>query len=285
MAASGSALTRYLKRALLTGLAALCAFGVAALVWSRASRRTCLRAYRARKPPERTVAPEELERAASVLRRRIDALRGPFNIGRAQVRAVPPDRLAVELSCGGQPQRPLSWLTMQGRTGFHLVHPDQGPLPPGAQIEAPPGYEIKLYRERRYVLTRLNELETVEHRYLVQPEPMLVVPGFERAELHTAGPQKLVILTFHLPPAQARELQGLTALHAGRQMAMLIDGEMFFPPARIGSAVSGGSIRAEGFFHARPLRLLVSMLNCGSLPWPLEEQERGGVAPGADPDA
>jgi preprotein translocase subunit SecD len=54
-------------------------------------------------------------------------------------------------------------------------------------------------------------------------------------------------------------------------MAMLIDGEMFFPPKEIDSAVTAGAVQVQGFFHIPPLRRLAATLNCGSLPAPLEE--------------
>ncbi len=279
MAASGSALSAFLKRVLTAGLIALCLFLVASALWRLGSRRTYRRSYVLGPAEAGAVAPDELARTVEVLRARIDALRGTFNIARAELRPLPPDRLAVELRLAAEPVRAFSWLTMQGRAEFRLLHPDDG-LPDGEGPDAlPPGYAVKVYRERRYVLTRLNELKTVEHAYAVQREPVLAVPQFERVELETAGRQKRVILTFELPPPQAARLEELTALHAGRRMAMLIDGEMFFPPKRIGSAVSGGRIRAEGFFHTPPLRILVRILNCGSLPRPLIEQEAaGGVA-------
>ena len=64
-------------------------------------------------------------------------------------------------------------------------------------------------------------------------------------------------------------------------MAMLIDGEMFFPPGHIEGAVTGGRVQMQGFFLKRPMRRLARLLECGSLPGPLVrvKQVAGPSAP------
>jgi len=90
--------------------------------------------------------------------------------------------------------------------------------------------------------------------------------------VRTVGARSRVILTCSLSDRDAQALSTVTALNAGRDMAMLVDGEMFFPPQRIGGPVTGGTIRAEGFFQIRLLRRLALTLNAGSLPGRLAEE-------------
>jgi len=160
---------------------------------------------------------------------------------------------------------------MQGLVEFRLVHPDQDILEARGPQGLPSSYEVKVYRRRRYMLTRLNELETVEERYAVEREPILRVAEFEEVTMDTVGPQKRVVMTFRFGKDDAEAFGRLTALHAGRRMAMLIDGEMFFPPKEIEAAVTSGAVQVQGFFHIPPLRRLAAALDCGSLPAPLQE--------------
>jgi preprotein translocase subunit SecD len=277
VSAQSSALTNYLKKALLLGAVALGAFALAAILWAKAGRTLHRRLYRLPSPADGRVTPDELARTARIVHRRLQALRDHFDLGVLRAEPLPPDRIAVELSCTREAFRPFAWATMQGRATFHLLHPDSDSLVAADPPRLPEGYRLKTYRERRYVLTRLNELKTVEHSYAVRADPLLVVPGFQEVTMHKEGAQSLVVLTFHLPSRLAGELARITALHAGRRMAMLIDGGLFFEPSQIESAVSGGVIQVQGFFHPPPLRKLTAVLNCGSLPYRLQEvqSERG----------
>jgi preprotein translocase subunit SecD len=129
---------------------------------------------------------------------------------------------------------------------------------------------VALYREKRYVLSRLSELKTVEHAFAVQTEPLLTVRRLADAQIRTEGKKKVVILTFTFEPEDAQRFAEATALHAGRRMAMLVDGEMFFPPKEIEGAVTSGVVQVQGYFHPPVLRRLVAVLNTGPLPADLE---------------
>ncbi len=269
MAARKSALTAYLKRALLFGGTALCLFALIAAIWARGATETHRVIYRLR-PPGKAVADGELRDTVDVLSERLAVLRREFKTGRGAILPLPPDRLEVQLRCRSDPVQPLAWLAMQGRAEFRLLHP-QDDLPGSVAAEdLPPGYEVKVFRERRYILTRLNELKTVEHRYAVERKPVLTIGEFKEVSFATVGRQRTVVLTFHFKEPDAGAFASLTALHAGRNMAMLIDGAMFFPPKEIESALTTGAVQVQGAYYIPPLRRLAKVLNCGSLPLPLE---------------
>ena len=261
-----SALGRFLRNALIAGALGVCLVGLAGAAWAWATTRTHVATFRLDVPAER-LARGALEQATGVVAARLEALRSALELGRSSVRAVPPDRIELTLRSRTGPRDALAWLTMQGRAEFRLLHPEAD-LAPGAD-ELPPDCEVKTWRQRRYVLARLGELKVVEHDYVVERKPVLVVQGFRNVRFETVGNKKAVILTFEFNEADAKAFATLTALHAGRTMAMLVDGEMFFPPKRIESAVTGGRVQVQGYFYIKPLRRLATVLACGSLPGPL----------------
>ena len=268
MAAHGSALSNYLKKVLLFGGGALCLIAVFAAVWSRVGRQTHTFTFRLG-PPGTEVAAADLRRAGQVLQGRLAALRREFRLGACAVRALPPDRVEMTFTCDGDPTEPVAWLTLQGKAEFRLLHPQDDVLERAGPEGLGPDYEVKVYRERRYLHVRLNEMRVVEQRYAVEREPVLTVGEFAGVTMDAVGLKKNVVLTFRFKEADARAFAATTALHAGRWMALLIDGEMFFPPKRIESAVAGGSVQVSGFFRIPTQRRLARVLDCGSLPQPL----------------
>ena len=261
-----SARSRFLLRALAVCLTGICLVGVAGAVWAWATTGTYVVVYRL-DVPAGDGAREALSHTVRILSDRLKAVRADLELGRCSVRAQPPDRVEFTIRTRNDPDHGLAWLAMQGRGEFRLLHPDQHVLESSDPL--PASYEVKTYTERRYILTRLNELKSVDHSYAVLREPAMVVKGFRHVEFETVGRQRAVVLTFEFEEADGRGFAALTALHAGRRMAMLIDGEMFFPPAPIQGAVTGGRVQMQGFFMKRPMRRLARLLECGSLPGPL----------------
>jgi len=265
MSHSGSVLGSYLRRALLALGALLCAFAIVAALWTRHTTRAYRFVYRLA-PSGHPLPTDALKQTVRVLRARMDALRKEMHLSRYSAVPLGDDRVDLRFCTNLDPIRPLAWLTMKGEAQFRLLHPDPDAIEILGEDGLPPDYEVKVYRERRYDLTRLDELKVERQPFAVQRTPVMKVDSFRGVKLETVGARKLVVLTFAFKPEDAATLARMTALHAGRKMAMLIDGEMFFPPAQIDSAVTAGSIQVAGYFHIRPLRLLVKVLNCGGLP-------------------
>jgi preprotein translocase subunit SecD len=232
-------------------------------------------------PPDGAADGDLPGEVAAVLSARLSALRSALKLGRSSVRPLPPDRVELRLRHRDDFTQALSWLTMPGRVEFHLLHPDPHILESTPPDELPPGYELKVYRERRYILNRLGDLKIVEHQYAVEEEPILKIGRLAGADLETVGRKKAIVLTFTFGPEDAAAFGAVTALNAGRQMAMLVDGEMFFPPKEIESAVTDGRVQVQGYFLARPLRNLISVLQSGPLPARLELVGPSAGSPGS----
>ncbi|MHC4788588.1 MAG: SecDF P1 head subdomain-containing protein, partial [Planctomycetota bacterium] len=272
------------KRAVLLGGTALCLLALALVLVGRTQWRTYRRQYRLLLAPGEAAAPR-LARAVDVLSARLQALKDEFRLSRCGVRPVPPDRLELTMRYGGDPTHPLAWLTMQGKVEFRLLHPRQEAAAEAPPADPPPGCEVKLYRERRSILGKLGRFEPVEHRYVLERTPALSVSEFQGVDFAIAGRESTVVLTFHFKGPDREAFGQMTALHAGRRMAMLIDGAMFFPPKQIESAVTAGSVQVQGFFHILTQRRLARMLNSGSLPGPIEEVAAGRAGGAARPPA
>ncbi len=257
-------LSAYLQRVGLMGAVGLAIAMVLMAIFSWARTETHVLAYR--------VTQGQAAATCVVLSARLKVLGAEFGT-RGSVRPTGPDMVEVTLIYNADPTAPLAWLTMPGKVEFRLVHPSADPAQPpegqGAEEQAA-DYEVKVFRERRYVLTRLDELKTVENPFALERTPVLTIDGFREVEFTTVSSQKTVVLTFHFREEDVAAFASVTALHAGRSMAMLIDGELFFPPKEIEAAITRGVVQAGGTFYVPPLRRLARILNCGILPSPLE---------------
>ncbi len=260
---------RYLFTAALCIGVAGAVFALASLLWK--TRTTRLHRTRFRLEAPRTDGPPPVRQAGRLISRRAEALTDTLRVRGVTVTALPPDIVELEVRTSHDPTAALAWLTMPARVEFRLLHPREGVLEEGAEPDLPPDYQIKLYRARQYRLSPPRRLQTVEQRYAVQRRPALRIDAFRKVELEAVGLHKSCVLTFHFSEKDAREFARLTALHAGRRMAMLVDGEMFFPPKEIEGAVTDGIVQVEGLFHLPPLRKLTRILNLGPLPGRLVE--------------
>jgi preprotein translocase subunit SecD len=280
MAVSDSELGAYLRRAVLAVIVVICVAAVVAAVRTHSSRKAYRAVYRLDAAGAKDTE-SDLQRTVAVLTGRLEALQREFKLGRCSVRSLPPDRVEVKISCADSPQAPLAWLTMQGKAEFRLLHPEDGILTKAGRQALPPEYEVKVYKERRYILSRLGDLKTVETEYAILSKPSLVIGRFKGVTMTVTGAGQSVVLTFRFSEEDARAFGALTALNAGRKMAMLVDGEIFFPPKEIESAVPAGSVQVQGFFYIPPVRRLAEMLDAGSLPLPLTEESRAPAGVGA----
>ncbi len=269
MSSTPSVLGRYLLRALAVIAAVGLLFVLASAAWSWRAARTYTVVYRL-EPPEGPPSPADLERTAAVLTQRLDLLEHDFHIGHPAARAVAPDSVEVSFRARSSPDEALAWTTMPCRVEFRLVHP-RDPLPEG---QVPAGYEVKVYRDQQFLLSKPGDLQTVRHAYALEQQPALVTNGVQEASIETSGLHKMAVLTFRFGPKDGDAFAAMTALNVGRKMAMLIDGEMFLPPKQIDGPITGGAVQISGYYQLPPLRKLVKMLNTGPLPGKLEEVSR-----------
>lgn len=265
MAARQRNLTRFLSRSFLwAGLAC----GVILLISMFAFQRDRL-THRLRyrlEPHEETLSRENLNRAASTLRRRFKALDDTFGLDDPWVSLGPDNTLDVRFSTRANIEEVLFWLTTPARVRLSLLHPDTPTLDYEPQEDPPEGYAVRTYTRYMYRLSRPGDLRTKEHYYLVGEKPVMNVSRFDNVEFHKVGIHQRTQLIFRFTPTEGQEFRDVTALNVGRQMVMLIDDRLFFPPKEIGGTVEGGAVQIQGYLYNPPLRKLVKVLNTGPLP-------------------
>jgi len=270
MSEAPSTLSRYLKKVLVFVLVFVCACAVLTAFWAESKTRTHRVTYRL-VPASGKPTGKMLSVTRQVLSARLQNLERRFELRGCKVEVVSDDEVQVRFRTRLEPDELLEWLKIQGRAEFRLLHPDPGILNGGGPEQLPEGYELKTYREVRYLLGRPGKLETTERHYAVANKASVEVSGFQSVSLETRGIRKRTILTFELPQPEAESLRRLTVLNAGRQMAMLVDGELFFPPRQIRGPIAGTKVQVAGYFYNPPLRKLVKVLSAGTLPCALEQ--------------
>ncbi len=207
-----SALGRYFFRALAAIVVAGLLFILAGAAWSWHASRTYTVVYRL-EAPQRAPSPADLERTAALLTQRLGLLGRDFRLSHAAARAVAPDRVEVSFRARWAPNEALAWATMPCRVEFRLVHPHD-PLPEG---QVPAGYEVKVYRDQQFLLSKPGDLQTVRHSYAVEQRPALVTEGVQEASIATSGMHKMAVLTFRFGPKDAEAFASMTALNVGRK--------------------------------------------------------------------
>lgn len=274
MASRTSPLTRYMQRALLGLSVLICVVAVAGLLFNVSGTRTHRFRFRL-VPADGRVSPADLERTSAIITARLKGLGGSLGARGGTARPVPPDAVEVQFDFAPNERRGiqdiLAWLTMQGRIEFRLLHPAPDSLEDPE--DPPPGYETLTFRTLHYDLVRAPEMDAVQEQFVVEERPALQVGDLADISMHSTGLKQATVLTFHFREPDARAFARLTALHPGREMLMLVDGHIFFPPREIESAITGDSVQAHGFFYNPPLKKLVRVLRLGALPAPLERVE------------
>jgi len=278
MAAERSTLSTFLINALIVVVVAGLVAGVAAWFWGRRAARTYTLTYRlAREAADSPPGPGAAEEAARIMAERAERLGGKLNIFGVVARAAGPGAVRLQLRSRRTPEevdQALAWLTMPGQVEFRLLHPRPDVLETTKPEQLPAEYEVLDYTSLHYILSRPGEIEPHAHPYAVEREPVLRVRELTDARLETSGWAKTVTLTFCFGPEDAGRLATLTALHAGREMAMLVDGRMILPPNQIEGPATGGALQAEGLFFLPVMRKFIACLDAGTMPAPLVEQER-----------
>jgi hypothetical protein len=256
-------------------LVALPAAVVLALIVTRVVRPpdppgAAVRRYRLVSGADRA-APERLAAAARAVEARAACLSLEPGHPSVSCRTTAPDVLEVRVAGSSDLDGELTWLTRPGRVQFRLGHPERETVPSRDDETLGPAHEALPYSDARYRLSPPREVERVETLYALERESVLEVGAFEEVECYTTGVERLSVLVLRFEERDAAAFARLTALHAGRRMAMLVDGELFFPPRTIESAVVAGAVQIEGYYHMPSMRRLACLLRSGPMPVTLRE--------------
>ena len=166
-------------------------------------------------------------------------------------------------------------IRMSAKLQFKLVHPNNQEevskyLQDPKAYRAPEGYEVKICNETR------------------QGKPSRTVYIVERAaqmdgkEIKDAYPsmnqfgQREIILSFK--PAGAARFGEITSNNVGRELAIILDGELYSAP-RIQQAITAGNAQITGSFSREEAENISNALVSGSVPFSMAIQAQSDIDP------
>ena len=204
-----------------------------------------------------------LQQSIEIVRRRIDAI----GVAEPTVQALGTDRILVQLPGVQDSAEIRKLLGSTAKLTFHRVESVQprGSGTPGVNSIRVPAADEPV----DYVLQR---------RPLLQGERLVqAASGLDSIE---GGP----IVSFRFDDLGKRQFAQITRDNVGRQMAIVLDGEVISAPV-IREPILGGSGQITGNFTVAETSSLAALLRAGALPVPLHIIEERLVGPDLGSDA
>jgi preprotein translocase subunit SecD len=222
----------------------------------------------------RTLGDLAVRQAVETIRNRIDQ----FGVAEPTIARQGDDRILIQLPGIQDPERAKALIGRTALLEFKLV--DDTVTPEAAAAgQLPPDAEI--------VYQRVTDPETkIERRtpYVVKRRTLLTGAELNRAEV-TSDPNSVgnwqVAIEFN--SVGARIFGEVTEQNVGRQLAIILDGNLYSAP-RINERIPGGRAVITGRFTVEEARDLAIVLRAGALPAPVQILEERTVGPslGAD---
>jgi preprotein translocase subunit SecD len=222
----------------------------------------------------RTLADLAVRQAVETIRNRVDQ----FGVAEPTIARQGDNRILIQLPGIQDPERAKALIGRTALLEFKLVddtvNPEAalaGQLPPDAEI----------------VYQRVTDPQTKAERrtpYVVNRRTLLTGAELNRAEVssdpNSAGNWQVAI---ELNSVGARIFGEVTEQNVGRQLAIILDGNLYSAP-RINERIPGGRAVITGRFTVEEARDLAIVLRAGALPAPVQILEERTVGPslGAD---
>ncbi len=210
---------------------------------------------------ERTVVDQGRETIAN----RIDQ----FGVSETTVRKQGKNRILVELPGVRDPQRAIELIGRTALLEFKVVE-DARQMERALQGDIPPGTEL------------LTQLDT-GNPYLVSKRVLLTGDSLTDARVDLSDPSEGPAVSINFDRRGARLFELITAENVGRQLAIILDDNVYSAPV-IREKIPGGRARISGQFTIEEATDLAIVLRAGSLPAPVEILENRTIGPslGAD---
>ncbi len=185
--------------------------------------------------PAGTDKKQVLSQAVEVLRKRVDK----FGVAEPLIQPAGEDRILIQLPglSDDDMQRAKMSIQKAAFLEFRMVHKDSRELVEQGSIE--PGYEVLSIRQKRE--GRSEQVST----YLVRKKPDMTGKYVKHA-MATANPMSgTPEISFELNDEGAKIFSQLTSENIGRQLAIVLDGELYSAPVINGEISSRGSISGD----------------------------------------
>ena len=192
-----------------------------------------------------------------------------FGVSDTTVRKQGQDRILVELPGVRDPARAIELIGKTALLEFKLVE-DQRKLDRALEGNVPPGTEI------------LYDNDT-GRPYLINKRVLLTGDYLTDARIDLSSPSEGPAVSINFDSKGSKLFSMITGEHVRRQLAILLDGNVYSAP-EIREKISGGRARISGSFTLEEATDLAIVLRAGSLPAPVEILENRTIGPslGAD---
>jgi SecD/SecF fusion protein len=194
-----------------------------------------------------------LDQAVDILRKRVDR----FGVAEPVIQQIPPDRILVQLPGLDEARRIEAQQTIE-RTAyleFRLVHEDNDKLVAESlsdpRFVEPVGYKKLVHEENR-------NGQTIKRTYFVKVRPEMTGKHVARAfvQYDDVG-RPYVAMGFD---KEGAEIFGrVTSANVGRQLAIVLDGELYEAPT-IQDAIMGGNAQITGSYSQSQAQELANVL-------------------------
>jgi preprotein translocase subunit SecD len=227
------------------------------------------------RPAEVTRLRDEFVRqAVETIRNRIDQ----FGVAEPTITRQGDNRILVQLPGLQDPERAKALIGRTALLEFKLVD-DRTPVATAVAGQVPEGSEV-LYQRRADKDTKTEQKIPM----VVQKRALLTGAELTRAEVsadpNATGNWQVAI---EFSPEGARRFGEVTEQNVGKQLAIVLDGNVYSAP-RINERIPGGRAVITGQFTVEEARDLAIVLRAGALPAPVQILEERTVGPslGAD---
>lgn len=247
--------------------------------------------------PESPLTEDSVQRLIAVLRNRVDQ----YGVTEPVIQREGSDRVIVDLPGVSDPEAALELIGKTAQLEFREVVEAGTPLPPGPQR---PNYESQeAYMEalRRWENVKEQRERLAEELALqAADDPARDVARGEEGDIYLLGKTYVTgkslkdaktsfdnlgrpVVTIEFDGEGARAFDQATGANVGRQIAIVLDGNVISAPV-VQERISGGNAQISGSFTTAEAQRLSIMLRAGALPVPVEILENRSIGPtlGAD---
>ncbi len=216
-----------------------------------------------------------VQQAVEVLRKRVDQ----FGVAEPIIQPAGENRILIQLPGLSEAAKDSAKSQIQKAAflEFRLVHPESDTLVRQEIVE--PGYEIKLEKKRK------KGLDGGQRAYLVKkaPEKGLTGKYVERSQPFPDPVTGTPKISLRFKSEGASLFGEITRENVGRQLAIILDGELYSAP-NINEPILGGSCEISGSFDWKEAYELANVLQ-NPLEAPVRIEEERGVDPSLGKDS
>ncbi len=208
---------------------------------------------------------ENRDKAIEILRRRLEK----ENIFESDISPVGEDLISLKLPLVSREEKEnlLRLIERSAKLNFHLVHRENEKfvaeyLAAPKDFRPPPGYEMKKSVEKKTGEAPVERLHLIKRR----PDMRVDDVRYAAPTLDRFGQREIIL---NLGPRGTKRFSDVTKENVGRQLAIVLDGEVQSAPV-IRDHIAGGQAVISGDFSNEEAQSIATTLISGSLPVKLD---------------